>query len=198
MLFLNLIIIKLCILHKYHLPSYCGSAGIWYSTCLEMPRIAKFRTYFCKKKFWGRTHRRPRPHFQYNFSFCLSFFCGPLPTFRRQATPLIYTNILQIWMIPHNITLFEFISVPYENQHQTLNIKKLTGAKLGFASIYLRIHVKLLDFQGGGGGDSPFHSSRWGGGGEFVNSQFASYFHHIGRFMTIKRLTKPLFIFNQQ
>ena len=61
------------------------------------------------------------------------------------------------------MTLFEFISVPYENQHQTLNIKKLTRAKLGFASIYLRIHVKLLDFQGGG--DSPFHSSRWGGGG---------------------------------
>ena len=67
-------------------------------------------------------------------------------------------------MIPHNITLFEFISVPYENQHQTLNIQKLTGAKLGFASIYLRIHGKLLDFQGGGGGGSPFHSSRGGGG----------------------------------
>ena len=101
-------------------------------------------------------------------------------------------------MIPHNITLFEFISVSYENQHQTLNIKKLTGAKLGFASIYLRIHVKLLDFQGGGG-TPPFTPLDGGGGGvEFVNSQFASYFHHIGRFMTIKRLTKPLFIFNQQ
>ena len=65
-------------------------------------------------------------------------------------------------MIPHNITLFEFISVPYENQHQTLNIKKLTGAKLGFASIYLRIHVKLLDFQGGG--TPPFTPLDGGGG----------------------------------
>ena len=27
-------------------------------------------------------------------------------------------------MIPHIHTLFEFISIPYENQHQTLNIKK--------------------------------------------------------------------------
>ena len=62
---------------------------------------------------------------------------------------------------------------------------------MGIASIYLRMHVKLLDFQGG---NSPFHSSR---GGDFVNPQFASYFH-ISRFMTIERLIKPLFIFNQQ
>ena len=75
-------------------------------------------------------------------------------------------------MIPHNITLFEFISVPYENQHQTLNIKKLTGAKLGFENIYLRIHVKLLDFQGGGG--LPLSLLSIGGGG-VVNSQFSSY-----------------------
>ena len=27
-------------------------------------------------------------------------------------------------MIPHIHTLFEFISIPYENQHQTLNVKK--------------------------------------------------------------------------
>ena len=27
-------------------------------------------------------------------------------------------------MIPHIHTLFEFISIPYENQHQTLTIKK--------------------------------------------------------------------------
>ena len=146
MLFLNLITIKLCILHNYHLPSCCASAGICHSTCLGMPGIAKFRTYFCKKKFRGRTPDDPRPHFQYNFFF-LSFLCPH--TFRRQATPQIYTNILQIWMIPHIITLFEFISVPYENQHQTLNIKKFDHAKLGFASIYLRIHVKLLDFQVG-------------------------------------------------
>ena len=135
--------------NKYHLPSCCGSAGIWYSTCLEIPRIAKFRTYFCKKFLGEDPKSAPDPTFNTTFSFFL--FCGPLPTFRRQGTPLIYTNILQIWMIPHIITFFELISVQFENQHQTLNIKKMTGAKLGFASIYLRIDVKLLDFQGGGG-----------------------------------------------
>ena len=147
MLFLNLINIKLCILHKYRLPSCCGSAGICHSTCLEMPRIAKFRNFFLKKIWGRRTPDDPRPTFNTTFFF-LTFLC-PLPTFRCQATPLIYTNILQIWMIPYIVTLFEFISVPYENQHQTLNIKKIDRAKLGFASIYLRIHVKLLDFQGG-------------------------------------------------
>ena len=35
-------------------------------------------------------------------------------------------------MIPHIHTLFEFISIPYENQHQTL-----TGAKSSFESIQL-------------------------------------------------------------
>ena len=128
----------------------------WYichSTCLEMLRIAKFRSYFLKKKkqFWRRTPRRPT----FNTTFSFFHFLCPIPTFRYQATPLIYTNILQIWMIPHILTLFEFsyifISIPYENQDQTLNINKLTGAKLGFACTYLRIHVKLLDFQGGGG-----------------------------------------------
>ena len=196
MLFLNLINIKLCILHKYHLPSSCGSAGIRYSTCLEMHRIAKFRTYFCKKNSGGGPTDDPRPHFQYNFSFFL-FFVPPLPTFRRQATPLIYTNIIQIWMIPHNITLFEFKSVPYENQHQTLNIKKLTGAKLGFASIYLRIHVKLLDFQRGGG--LPLSLLSMGGGRVrklpicFIFSSYRSIYDN-------KKVDKALnlFIFNQQ
>ena len=35
-------------------------------------------------------------------------------------------------MIPHIYTLFEFISIPYENQHQTLNIKKIDRAKIKF------------------------------------------------------------------
>ena len=36
------ITIKLCILHKCHLPSCCGSTGIHvcHLACLEMPRIA--------------------------------------------------------------------------------------------------------------------------------------------------------------
>ena len=41
-------------------------------------------------------------------------------------------NILQIWMIPHIHTLFEFISIPYENQHQTLNIKKIDRGQIRF------------------------------------------------------------------
>ena len=35
-------------------------------------------------------------------------------------------------MIPHIHTLFEFISVPYENQHQTLNIKKIDRGQIKF------------------------------------------------------------------
>ena len=36
------ITMKLCILHKCHLPSCCGSNGIHvcHLACLEMPRIA--------------------------------------------------------------------------------------------------------------------------------------------------------------
>ena len=33
-------------------------------------------------------------------------------------------------MIPHILTLFEFISIPYENQHQTLNIKKIDRGQI--------------------------------------------------------------------
>ena len=33
-------------------------------------------------------------------------------------------------MIPHIHTLFEFISIPYENQHQTLNIKKIDRGQI--------------------------------------------------------------------
>ena len=35
-------------------------------------------------------------------------------------------------MIPHIHTLFEFISIPYENQHQTLNIKKIDRGQIKF------------------------------------------------------------------
>ena len=35
-------------------------------------------------------------------------------------------------MIPHIHTLFEFISIPYENQHQTLNIKKIDRGQIRF------------------------------------------------------------------
>ena len=99
-------------------------------------------------------------------------------------------------MIPYIVTLFEFISVPYENQHQTLNIKKIDRDQIRLRE-YLFTHTcQTAELPGGGGGgDFPFHSSR---GGDFVNSQFASYFHHIGRFVTIKKLIKPLIIFNRQ
>ena len=35
-------------------------------------------------------------------------------------------------MIPHIHTLFEFISIPYENQHQTLNLKKIDRGQIRF------------------------------------------------------------------
>ena len=35
-------------------------------------------------------------------------------------------------MIPHIHTLFEFISIPYENQHQTLNMKKIDRGQIKF------------------------------------------------------------------
>ena len=35
-------------------------------------------------------------------------------------------------MIPHIHTLFEFISISYENQHQTLNIKKIDRGQIKF------------------------------------------------------------------
>ena len=35
-------------------------------------------------------------------------------------------------MIPHIHTLFEFISTPYENQHQTLNMKKIDRGQIRF------------------------------------------------------------------
>ena len=85
------------------------------------PRIAKVRTYFWKKKLsGGGLPDNPRPHFQYNFFF-LSFLSPP-PHFSAPSYATDIYKYLQIWMKPHIITLFEFLSVPYENQHQTLNI----------------------------------------------------------------------------
>ena len=90
MLFLNLIIIKLCILHKYHLPSSCCSAGIWYSTCLEMPRIAKFRTYFCKKNSGGGPKDDPDPTFNTTFLSFFLFFVTPT----HFSAPWCYSQIV--------------------------------------------------------------------------------------------------------
>ena len=160
MLFLNLIIIKLCILHKYHLPSSCGSAGIWYSTCLEMPRIAKFRTYFCKKNSGGGPTDDPDPTFNTTFLYFF-FFVAPYPLFGAKLRHW-YIQILQIWMTPHNITLFEFISVPYENQHQTLNIKKIDRGQIRLRE-YLFTHTCQTAGLPRGGGDSPFTPLDGGG-----------------------------------
>ena len=96
-------------------------------------------------------------------------------------------------MIPHIITLFEFIRVPYENKHQTFNIKKIDQGQIRLRE-YLFTHTCQTAGLPRGGGTPPFTALE---GGDFGNSQFASHFHHIGRFMTIKRLIKPLFIFNQ-
>ena len=46
-------------------------------------------------------------------------------------------------MIPHIHTLFEFISIPYENQHQTLNIKKIDRGQIRFRLWYENQHQTL-------------------------------------------------------
>ena len=50
-------------------------------------------------------------------------------------------------MIPHIHTLFEFISTPYENQHQTLNMKKIDRGQIKFREY----SITLLQPKGGGG-----------------------------------------------
>ena len=42
-------------------------------------------------------------------------------------------------MIPHIHTLFEFISIPYENQHQTLNIKKIDRGQIKFPEYWITL-----------------------------------------------------------
>ena len=42
-------------------------------------------------------------------------------------------------MIPHIHTLFEFISIPYENQHQTLNIKKIDRGQIKFRECSIKL-----------------------------------------------------------
>ena len=42
-------------------------------------------------------------------------------------------------MIPHIQTLFEFISIPYENQHQTLNIKKIDRGQIRFREYWITL-----------------------------------------------------------
>ena len=52
---------------------------------------------------------------------------------------IFLANVLQIWMIPHIHTLFEFISIPYENQHQTLNIKKIDWGQIRFRDYWITL-----------------------------------------------------------
>ena len=54
------------------------------------------------------------------------------------------------------------------------------------------IHVKLWDLNTSQGVNlaSPFTPLM---GGDFVNSKFATYFHHLDRLITVKMLIKPLF-----
>ena len=135
MLFLNLITIKLCILHKYHLPSCCGSAGICHSTAENCPisyllkvvimhilitHNYKYVKGHYKKKLWGRTPRRPQIPLSIQLFLFFFFFVAP-PHF---SAPSYATDIYK-YLTDLNITLFEFISVPYENKHQTLNLKKI-------------------------------------------------------------------------
>ena len=42
-------------------------------------------------------------------------------------------------MIPHIHTLFEFTSIPYENQHQTLKIKKIDRGQIKLREYSIRL-----------------------------------------------------------
>ena len=116
-----------------------------------MPRIAKVRTYFWKKKLSGEDPQTtPDPTF--NTTFSVFLFCDPLPSFSAPSYATDIYKYLQIWMIPHIITLFEFISVPYENQHQTLNIKKIDRGQIRLRE-YLFMHTcQTAGLPRGGGG----------------------------------------------
>ena len=47
-------------------------------------------------------------------------------------------------MIPHIHTLFEFISTPYENQHQTLYIKKIDRGQIRFREYSITLLQPLI------------------------------------------------------
>ena len=50
-------------------------------------------------------------------------------------------------MIPHIHTLFEFISIPYENQHQTLNMKKIDRGQIGFREYSITLLQPMRDYK---------------------------------------------------
>ena len=47
-------------------------------------------------------------------------------------------------MISHIHTLFEVISIPYENQHQTLNIKKIDRGQIRFRDYWITLLQPVL------------------------------------------------------
>ena len=157
-----------------------------------MPRIAKFRTYFCKKNSGGGPPddpTGPRPHFQYNFFF---LSCAPphTHTYTHFSAPSYATDIYRsIWMIPHIITLFEFI-VPNENQHRTLNIKKFDRAKLARVSIYAYMSNCWTSK-----GETPLSLLLRG---RFRNLPICFIFSSYRSIYDKKKVDKALFIFNLQ
>ena len=50
-------------------------------------------------------------------------------------------------MIPHIHTLFEFISTPYENQHQTLNMKKIDRSQIRFREYSITLLQPIANFH---------------------------------------------------
>ena len=50
-------------------------------------------------------------------------------------------------MIPHIHTLFEFLSTPYENQHQTLNIESVESRYYNQMYVDVNKHSDALYFK---------------------------------------------------
>ena len=73
------------ILHKCHLPSFCGSTGICHCTGLEMPNFVPNSV----KIFWGRTPIPPPPfntiliQIKHNHNSSQSFLINPPALLRR-------------------------------------------------------------------------------------------------------------------
>ena len=160
-----------------------------------MPRIAKFRTYFCKKNSGGGPLDDPRPDFQYTFFFLSFLWPLKFPTFRRQAVKLRhwYTNIFNTDLndTPYYYIIWIYKRTVWKSASDTWYKENWTG------QFRLREYLFTHTCQTAGlprGGLPLSLLSR----GSFGKLPICFIFSSYRSILTIKKLIKPLFIFNQQ
>ena len=157
-----------------------------------MPRIAKFHTYFCKKCMGEDPHWAQTP---LSIQLFLSLLCPPpyfsAPSYATDIDKYL-TDLFKWYPILLHCTLFEFISVPYENQHQTLNIKKFDQGQIRLRE-YLFTHTCRT--AGLPRGKLPLSLlSR----GRFRKLPICFIFSSYRSIYDNKQVDKALFIFNVQ